>query len=588
MRKEATLQEWEKLYDLAERYVKMKPWELLNNEEMVCVSFSEEDQAFFTVMGNGGMEYGFGMYVGEIAFRETQLQISACDGEDYGLYLQNCIVMFIDRKEDVPPEQMEVIRKLGRNYGRGRKWIYFENHARGYFPYIPDQRDVLNTIRFLEALMGALPRIEKIKPRGFHLMGHGFIHKLEKSEWKTEVVVWNQKELRKLPFAVCTEGLKSEAAKWKKRKEIWEVDIALMHSVINDEKYDRPLYPYLLLVMDHNKGIVIYQQLLEPADDPPALCRSLTNLMREHGMPEKILVSGNTMKEIFSVLKSEIGVPVEIDRLKHVKTFWEGFQRDFLDFNTGADGSMMKMLGLKEEEIASLMEMSGVDTEEELIQILGEKIIDAFGNGSDGAFFGNPPGDDILFENDGFDERAFEEFDEEDDYDLTCQEPKNMRERIRLINEFFEITFAYSEEDTEEDYEVDEDLAPGMIDAEWCDDWKRILGQCSIKKLKEMAKIIGVSAGNNKTQISSELSDVLLEKPARVKELLSEEERALMKRLRTMINKQECVMSDRVPFSRETVISLAEKGMADIRFGHDFMEIYLTIMIPKQMKGLRL
>ena len=588
MRKEATLKEWKKLYDLAEKYVEMKPWELLDNGEMVCVSFSEEDRAYFTVMGNGGMEYGFGLYLGDIAFREMQIQQFAREGEEYNHYMQNCIVMFMDPKEDVPPEQMEVIQKLGRNYGKGRKWIYFENHARGYFPYIPDRQDVLNTTRFLEALMEALPRIEKMKPRGVHLMGLGFIHKLEQSEWKTGVTKWNQAELRKLPFAVHGERLNSEAAKWKKLKTTWEVDLILLHSLVKDEKYDRPLFPYMLVVMDHKKGFVIYQQLLEPSDDPPALCQYLTDFMKDQGIPKKILVSGYTMKEVLSALQSAIGVPVETDRLNHMKEFKEAFQRNYLNRNNDTNGSMLKAFGLTEEEIASLLEKSGAETEEELIKMLESNLESAFGNGFGGAFFGNPGDDDILFGEDGFDEEAFGDFDEEEDFDLTWQKPKNMRERIRLINDFFEITYEYSKEEFEDDDESDKDLAPGVIDAEWCVDWKKILEQCSTAKLKEMAKILGISSGKNKAQIASGISDILLEKPARVKELLSEDEKALMKRLRTMVNKQDTEMSDSFPFARETVVSLVEKGMADIKYGQSFMEVFLTLMIPKQMKGLRL
>ena len=591
MRKEATLEEWNKLYDLAEKYAEMKPWELLGNDEIVCVSFSEKDRAYFTIMGLGRMEYGFGMYVGDTAFREMQLQISDPDGQEYGLYMQNCIVMFIDHKEDVPPEQMKVIRKLGRKYGKGRKWIYFENHARGYLPYIPDQQDVLNTTRFLEKLLEALTQIGRLKPHGFSLVGHGFTYKLEQSEWKTTITAWNQKELRKLPFAVFDEGLKAEAAGWRRLKTTWEVDISLLHSMVNDEKYDRPLYPYMLLVMDHKKAELIHQQLLEPADAPPVLCSYLAGLMKERGIPKKVLVHGDTMKEVLSALQSAIGVPVEIGSLNQTEQFMEGFQSNLMNMDPGEGGSILKSIGLSDEEIADLLKLSGVDTEMELIQMLGTQAGAAFAKRRSGSLFGNPEEDDIddiLGGNGGYDGIDFWGSDDEDDYELIWQEPKNMRERIRLIETFYESVCEYSEEESWDEDESDEDLAAGVINAEWCGDWKRILEQCSVEKLKEMAKVLGISSGKNKPQLASEVSGMLLEKPARVKELLSEEERALMKRLRVMVNKKNMETADMFPFSKETLVSLVKKGMADIRYGHDFMEVYLTFLIPEQMKGLRL
>ena len=583
MRKEATIKEWKKLYDLAEKYVEMKPWEVLDNEEMVCVSFSEEDRGYFTVMGNGGMEYGFGLYFGDIAFREMQLQIHGHNGDDYMMYMQNCIVMFMDRKEVIPPEQMEVIKKLGRNYGKGRKWIYFENHARGYCPYIPDQQDVINTTRYLEKLIEALPQIEALKPRGMHLMGHGFVHKSEKSEWKTDMIVWNQNELSKLPVVVQNDALKNESAKWKKLNSLWEVDITHMNSMVEDEKYDRPLFPHLLFVLDHSTGMVIYQQMLEPSDDNLAVCRYLSNLMSNHGIPKKILVSGDIMEELLSVLESAVGVPVEIAKKSHINDFKRGLQRDMGRMGPEADGSMLRSIGLKDEEISALMKMAGVKTEEALVELLGEKFRDEYGNDFGGMYLGGPEDDDLPDLDDYYDEG---------DYELVWQEPKNMRERIKLINEFFEVTEKYYEDDYMDkdgsDDDFDDDLAPGMIDAEWCEDWTKALGQCTKEKLTEMAKKLGVSSGKNKSESAALVSQALLEKPSRVKELLSDEEIALIKRLRQMVSKKESVMSDEFPFSKETLISLAEKGIADIKYGHDFMEIYLTVRIPKQLKGQRL
>jgi len=43
-----------------------------------------------------------------------------------------------------------------------------------------------------------------------------------------------------------------------------------------------------------------------------------------------------------------------------------------------------------------------------------------------------------------------------------------------------------------------------------------------------MAKAFGIASGKKKAQIASEVSGVLMEKPARVKELLSREEKDLI------------------------------------------------------------
>ena len=54
MRTEATIEEWRRLYDLSDRFFELKPWELLDNLELVVIRFSEDDYATFSVMGSGG------------------------------------------------------------------------------------------------------------------------------------------------------------------------------------------------------------------------------------------------------------------------------------------------------------------------------------------------------------------------------------------------------------------------------------------------------------------------------------------------------------------------------------------------------
>lgn len=421
-------------------------------------------------------------------------------------------------------------------------------------------------------------------------MEYGYIHELKDSEWKTGMAMWNREELKKLPFTVDDEALKAEAGKWKKRKVVWEVDITTMDSVINDEKYDRPLFPYLLLAVNHSNGQVVYQQLLEPADDPASLCQYMIELMKEHGMPEKIIVSGKMMKAIFSPLQSTIGLKVETGRLYHLMEYAEGLKKNAFHRNPGAEGSSLKALGLKDDEIATLLEMSGVDTEEELIQMFGKMAKEAFGNGNRGLFLMDPEEEDRLSEYGGFEGSAFDGFEEDDEYHLNWQEPQNMRQRIHMINDFFEFTdFEEGHKDYDESYGgLYDELPDGMIFADWCDDWERLLGDCSIEKLKEMAKAFGIAGGKKKAQIASEVSGVLMEKPARVKELLSGEEKDLIRQLRTLANKSEGRMPGGVIISRKTVISLVEKGMADIRYGNDGFNLYLEFKLPKQMKGLRL
>ena len=286
----------------------------------------------------------------------------------------------MDSKKDVPSEQMKVIRDLGKDYGKGRSWIYFEDHSRGYMPYIPDKLGVLDTIRFLEKLIDAIQDIEKMKPRGLHIMGTAYMYDFTDSGWETSQVMWNKEAVGKRPYSVADEGIRASMAKWKRTKEVWEVDIFCMHSVVNDPKYDRPVFPHILMIIDHKSGMPIDQKVLMPEDDALMLCQYVGELMRRIGKPEKILVHGAVMKEILSVMGQVTGVPVETGYLKHLEVFKNDFQKSFDSMGPGGknENSLFSCFGLSDEQIGSLLELAGADSEEELAEMLAKSLRGGF------------------------------------------------------------------------------------------------------------------------------------------------------------------------------------------------------------------
>ena len=58
MRKEASKEEWKKLYDVATRIKELKPWEDFWDLDLICLREGErEDAAFVSVLGRGGDVY---------------------------------------------------------------------------------------------------------------------------------------------------------------------------------------------------------------------------------------------------------------------------------------------------------------------------------------------------------------------------------------------------------------------------------------------------------------------------------------------------------------------------------------------------
>ena len=583
MRTEATIEEWRRLYDLSDRFYKLKPWELLDNLELVMIRFSEDDYATFSVMGNGGQEYGFSLYEGDNALRELYLYLKAAslgmdNDPDSAMFLQNCVSMFMDTRDLVSKEQLAIIKKLGRKYGAGRKWVHFQDYARGYIPYIPDGQGVRQTTRCLEKLLEAFPLIEKIKPRGMHIVDHVYQYALDGDLWQLSVAQVDRDEMAKLWISAENEGLRKAAAAWPKLKESWEIGLMSAGYSIDDKKYDRPLFPFILVAVDHKTGYALSQELLSPDKGPQEICGIVTSWMQQAGRPKELLVSGQVMAEILSAAGEITGIPVRITVLSRFNEFREAFRKEFGTKTGSSDPErlvheMIEQLSGGDTE--GFLGMLGMSSEEELMKTLYENVLSGHGGF---------PGLGEDFFDDPFD---FDDLYESDDLEVSpVQEYSTMNQKLMAVKDFYEFTYRPGDEDA--DWE-DDDKAEGVIYVSWVGDWRPVLSACRKPVLQEMAGGLGITvSGSKKDALTEKIAHELMSKPGRVREILSEEERKLLRDLRNYANKDIGCMSEEFPYAREVIEGLVKKGIVDVKTQHDMFTEYLLLEIPAKLRGKHL
>jgi len=222
------------------------------------------------------------------------------------------------------------------------------------------------------------------------------------------------------------------------------------------------------------------------------------------------------------------------------------------------------------------MKLAGVSSEEELIRMFGEHV-SRMQDQTEGMFFGAP---------------EYEEFDSE----IVWDQDSTMKQKTASVRRFFEYSYSYDEgagdgvddEDEWGDWD-DEEKSSGMIDAEWCDNWPVMLGLCHKASLMDTLKKLGGETGSKKKEeLAKEVHGILSRSPGRLKDILSEEERTLLKKLRSMINKEEYFYTDEFPFPEQLIASLLEKGIVDIRTGHNAYNSFLTVFLPRRLKGVHL
>lgn len=65
MRKEASLDQWKELYDVALKLKELEPWKYLDSTDLIAIKLQGmEEPVFMSVMGRLGTCYGVSMYEG--------------------------------------------------------------------------------------------------------------------------------------------------------------------------------------------------------------------------------------------------------------------------------------------------------------------------------------------------------------------------------------------------------------------------------------------------------------------------------------------------------------------------------------------
>lgn len=125
MRKEATLEQWKPLYEVATRIKERKPWGKLWDLDLIWVrNGEEEDTVFFSILGRGGDCYGIAVYEGYDAlnqFMMMSMQNQLNLPVEYVMAEQRNLVCYWGNREELTDQQRKVIKELGYKYcGKNR------------------------------------------------------------------------------------------------------------------------------------------------------------------------------------------------------------------------------------------------------------------------------------------------------------------------------------------------------------------------------------------------------------------------------------------------------------------------------------
>ena len=331
MRKEASLEQWRSLYEVAIKFKMLKPWDHLWDMDLTRIELPEYQEPFFcSVMGKAGQCFAIGTYAGFDAINgfyyiADNQQISSTQYIRY----QNNLMCYFGARDELTSKELKVIKNLGLKFRGKTEWIYFRAFETGYTPYILDEHQVVQlTIVFQQLYMALKYFIEsKIK---VNFEGGSILYRRYDDESK----LWITSEAPNIipprvhmTPAINDELLLAKLNKLKATRNEVELDTLYLNVVINDKEFEKPFLGNMLIIADCKSGMLIDQNMLSPKDEViENILGIFINYLMQKGKPKTVYVRDEYMQDYLGNLCEKIGVLLKVKgKLKAIDSFEKSY-----------------------------------------------------------------------------------------------------------------------------------------------------------------------------------------------------------------------------------------------------------------------
>lgn len=317
-----TLDEWRRLYDLAIQVKSLAPWQWMTEADLFGVQNPEtKELGFVSVMGMVEEHFAIGVYRGaEGLYRLLDFAQAAPFVEPMELFQIPQLQLSFEDREMLEAEDRAVIQQLGLKFRGRQAWPLFRDYRPGLAPWFVDRADARFIGFALEQLLEVAPQVKDHPNWLDQGDDERYLVRVPKKQQRTWVWTDQVKRIRPpkpTPIEVMMDTeLLAAVKKLPKGKYQVEVDCFLLPTPIGP-KGIRPYYPYMLLVVDAQAGVVMGFEMLEPKPSvdamwgmvPLTLIQQLASTGR---LPQEIRVGMPLLMALLKGITDELDIPVKL------------------------------------------------------------------------------------------------------------------------------------------------------------------------------------------------------------------------------------------------------------------------------------
>lgn len=311
---------WSKVLLKAKEFLKHKPWETMNDEHIFAVKDPvTEERLYCSVIGAGGETFGLAVYIGEAGYNALIDTLEEKETIFDLVIKQRSLLLTFEDREDLEKEDYNLVKSYDTPF-RGRKsWPAFRSYKPGLYPWVMDDEEARLMLLSLEQVIEVFHEIKDGQKMPDMLFDNNVLLKVPYDEngiktFKDEIVQLeeNNDVTSVTPLLISELELKQLEKKQQTLSTAVEFAMEYVNMPVKNESDERPAFPLLVLGVDQEEFVPVYQELLTGSVTPDMLQSEFLKMIKTMGgVPARITVDQTTANHLVPVTE-KLGISVEV------------------------------------------------------------------------------------------------------------------------------------------------------------------------------------------------------------------------------------------------------------------------------------
>ena len=315
---------WKQLYDVFDSFVEKEAWNNIYAEDFIQLYDKDENVNYYcSIMGRLGECIGLSIYKGQYGLADFfSISREYPDQEiiKFIMFDQTCLTFYLGEKEEVPQEQLEMMKDLKKKYKKGQ-YPYFLSFKPHYFPYTLNDDEVKMMIKVVNHLLKTVTKY--INNEIDVKVGEQEIIYTTINSDEYEAIAYPQ-FFDKYHPVILYDDIIEEAKKCKYGEDSYVFDLNYLSNYIEDDEFERPAQSLIFIIYNESLDEIHYLDLLDPRDDEiDAIVTMLLQLCKNEGIPENIYFRNPKVYQACAHLCDELDIDLTYMDLEFLDDMYE-------------------------------------------------------------------------------------------------------------------------------------------------------------------------------------------------------------------------------------------------------------------------